>query len=576
MQGSELPIDSTDAFDQMSNLDINQVSTINYSINSSHDFHCLSDEIDSAVSFKVEEQSDAEVQEQRLNRSLCSIENSADLEPGGTVTLKNGISCNSAAVNYSDFLIATPRKNLITHSSKRKNYLPVKYGTIAKRLKSNFAGSKSDAAALKFETPCFPESPMQKEVLVHESIACTNIAGPSLTKLNETDDLSATSSNFDQANNRVTAFPMILLKISSLLDNLNRDRNEISPPNGGIAENFGSSLSSLFSFLSSLHSLLLPLVALKNSGNFEDAPLVNSNFGSGRKTIGPFQMSPIHRELLDEATSYNMPAPHSLFSTNPLSQSIMTSTDADWQEELKRIFANMSVLMAANHENVSPNKVPNGLSTCSPFITEPRPSGVEQIFNPDARQQPTRSRRKRRRRPSQYVCNLCNESFLRVSELNFHTVSKHGCYRCHLCNAKFTQRSNLQRHEPIHSGERPYKCLRCLKDYLRADHLKRHMNRNHAGYDPISDTLILKNALECLICSKNSEGNVDSDDSKKKAAVLTPSQSSFREISGPGLTLHALEVQETGKVTDIGDSGTTGFSIQRNENKQITCGFPLA
>lgn len=85
----------------------------------------------------------------------------------------------------------------------------------------------------------------------------------------------------------------------------------------------------------------------------------------------------------------------------------------------------------------------------------------------------------RAKRPTQYSCNICHESFRRAKDLDAHTKALHGKYQCQLCGAKITQRSNLIRHGSQHWKQRPYACSFCSKAYCRQDHLKRHMNRKH-------------------------------------------------------------------------------------------------
>ncbi|KAM3172083.1 hypothetical protein ACTXT7_015283 [Hymenolepis weldensis] len=88
--------------------------------------------------------------------------------------------------------------------------------------------------------------------------------------------------------------------------------------------------------------------------------------------------------------------------------------------------------------------------------------------------------KRRAKRPTQYSCNICHESFHRAKDLDVHTKAVHGKYQCQKCGARITQRSNLTRHEPLHSRQRPYACCFCSKAYCRQDHLKRHIDHKHS------------------------------------------------------------------------------------------------
>ena len=49
------------------------------------------------------------------------------------------------------------------------------------------------------------------------------------------------------------------------------------------------------------------------------------------------------------------------------------------------------------------------------------------------------------------------------------------------CEKKFQRPSRLETHLLAHSGERPFKCNICDKDFTRNAHLKRHKQINHEG-----------------------------------------------------------------------------------------------
>ncbi|XP_031639344.1 zinc finger protein 37-like [Contarinia nasturtii] len=54
-----------------------------------------------------------------------------------------------------------------------------------------------------------------------------------------------------------------------------------------------------------------------------------------------------------------------------------------------------------------------------------------------------------------------------------------GAFTCDECDYSSDVRTNLQRHMRNHTGERPFKCKHCAKDFLQKVNLKSHMKANH-------------------------------------------------------------------------------------------------
>ena len=101
-----------------------------------------------------------------------------------------------------------------------------------------------------------------------------------------------------------------------------------------------------------------------------------------------------------------------------------------------------------------------------------------------------------------YNCKTCVKSFSTFKELREHQIKhkklksslellrkrskvaiREGNLTCKFCNKKFVKPSQVIRHERIHTGVRPYKCLECGKAFTQKQSLESH-SLKHTGQKP--------------------------------------------------------------------------------------------
>jgi uncharacterized Zn-finger protein len=80
-----------------------------------------------------------------------------------------------------------------------------------------------------------------------------------------------------------------------------------------------------------------------------------------------------------------------------------------------------------------------------------------------------------------FKCGRCMKSFSRketlVTHIRLHTGDK--LYKCDTCKKSFTHKSHCVEHMRVHTGDKPYECAKCMKSFSRNSRLMNHIRQTH-------------------------------------------------------------------------------------------------
>ncbi|KAJ8964488.1 hypothetical protein NQ314_004775, partial [Rhamnusium bicolor] len=94
---------------------------------------------------------------------------------------------------------------------------------------------------------------------------------------------------------------------------------------------------------------------------------------------------------------------------------------------------------------------------------------------------PKRPRKPGSKKDTKYVCSVCNKSFMKNSLLERHERIHSGerPYKCEFCDRGFTQKGTLQIHISRHNGIKPFSCTLCPAKFNQKGNLRVHIQKTH-------------------------------------------------------------------------------------------------
>lgn len=147
-----------------------------------------------------------------------------------------------------------------------------------------------------------------------------------------------------------------------------------------------------------------------------------------------------------------------------------------------------------------------------------------------------------------YHCEHCDRQFVQVANLRRHLRVHTGerPYSCEHCSAKFSDSNQLKAHILIHTNEKPFSCERCHCRFRRRHHLLHH---------------------KCGFPDKEMSPDSDEDELKKRRLLhppATPLVSLPLQVALPEQT----EPEDLSMSTGLHSNGSSGGSPLRSPSSR--------
>lgn len=147
-----------------------------------------------------------------------------------------------------------------------------------------------------------------------------------------------------------------------------------------------------------------------------------------------------------------------------------------------------------------------------------------------------------------YHCEHCDRQFVQVANLRRHLRVHTGerPYSCEQCSAKFSDSNQLKAHILIHTNEKPFSCERCHCRFRRRHHLLHH---------------------KCGVPDKEMTPESDEDEFKKRRLLHPPTTPLIAlplQVTLPEQT----EPEDLSMSTGLQSNGSSGGSPMRSPSSR--------
>ena len=156
-----------------------------------------------------------------------------------------------------------------------------------------------------------------------------------------------------------------------------------------------------------------------------------------------------------------------------------------------------------------------------------------------------------------YHCSHCDRQFVQVANLRRHLRVHTGerPYACEMCTAKFSDSNQLKAHLLIHKGEKPFECEHCQMRFRRRHHLMHHKcgtQRSHGASPSIaSDDLEDDIDIDSIdVEMEERDSRVVGHTKQPPAPVRRQQQSQHRQLTSPAIDT-SMPLNLSGSTNDL-------------------------